>query len=69
MLQPAAGYSGSSLGFHLSSLIAGGPAPLIAPASVASPSAFARTVRRMRRLNSTVLDRYVYLQTEIFAQW
>ena len=29
------GYSGSSLGFHLASIIAGGPAPLIATALLA----------------------------------
>ena len=33
---PRLRYSGSSLGFHLASLIAGGPAPLIATALLAS---------------------------------
>ena len=33
---PRLRYSGSSLGFHLSSLIAGGPAPLIATALFAA---------------------------------
>ena len=36
MLQPAVALQRASLGFHLASIIAGGPAPLIATALLAS---------------------------------